>query len=82
MKLELTTEQVNQILNALAQQPYIQVNELIKTIQQQGQQQLQTEEATTNTNSVLPMPNTGKNSELVKELATETLESKNGKSKI
>lgn len=41
MKLELTTDQVNQVLNALAQQPYIQVHELINTIQQQGQQQLQ-----------------------------------------
>lgn len=41
MKLELTTEQVNQILNALAQQPYIQVHELISTIQHQGQLQLQ-----------------------------------------
>ena len=41
MKLELTTEQVNQVLNALAQQPYIQVHDLINTIQQQGQQQLQ-----------------------------------------
>ncbi len=40
MKLNLTTEQVNQILNALAQQPYIQVHELIATIQQQGQAQL------------------------------------------
>jgi hypothetical protein len=40
MKLELTTEQVNQILNALAQQPYIQVHELITTIQQQGSMQL------------------------------------------
>ena len=41
MKLELTTEQVNQVLNALAQQSYIQVHDLINTIQQQGQQQLQ-----------------------------------------
>ena len=41
MKLQLTTDEVNQILNALAQQPYIQVHELINTIQQQGQQQLQ-----------------------------------------
>jgi hypothetical protein len=41
MKLNLTTEQVNQILNALAQQPYIQVHELIANIQQQGQAQLQ-----------------------------------------
>lgn len=41
MQLQLTTEQVNQILNALAQQPYIQVHELIATIQQQGNAQLQ-----------------------------------------
>ncbi len=40
MKLNLTTEQVNQILNALAQQPYIQVHELITTIQQQGATQM------------------------------------------
>jgi hypothetical protein len=45
MKLELTTEQVNQILNALAQQPYIQVNELINSIQQQGNTQIQNEQA-------------------------------------
>ncbi|MEL6559880.1 MAG: hypothetical protein AAFQ94_16950 [Bacteroidota bacterium] len=40
MTLTLTTEQVNLILNALAQQPYIQVHETIQSIQQQGQQQL------------------------------------------
>ena len=40
MKLELTTEQINQILNALAEQPYIQVHELINEIQNQGQAQL------------------------------------------
>jgi hypothetical protein len=45
MKLELTTEQVTQVLNALAQQPYIQVHELIHTIQQQGQQQLALEQS-------------------------------------
>ncbi|MCH2226045.1 MAG: hypothetical protein MK066_14850, partial [Crocinitomicaceae bacterium] len=43
MKLQLTTEQVNQVLNALAQQPYIQVHELITTIQQQGNAQIQQE---------------------------------------
>ncbi|NOQ70870.1 MAG: hypothetical protein GQ574_02645 [Crocinitomix sp.] len=41
MKLELTTEQINQILNALAEQPYIQVHELIASIQEQGSAQLQ-----------------------------------------
>lgn len=41
MQLQLTTDQVNQILNALAQQPYIEVHELIATIQQQGNAQLQ-----------------------------------------
>ncbi len=41
MNLQLTTEQVNQVLNALAQQPYIQVHELIATIQRQGSAQLQ-----------------------------------------
>lgn len=43
MTLNLTTEQVNQVLNALAQQPYIQVHELINTIQQQGDRQLNAE---------------------------------------
>jgi len=45
MKLQLTTEQVNQILSALAQQPYLQVYELINTIRQQGQDQLQNGQA-------------------------------------
>lgn len=40
MKLELTTDQINQILNVLAEKPYIQVHELINTIQQQAQGQL------------------------------------------
>ncbi|MGB3463737.1 MAG: hypothetical protein WBA74_00630 [Cyclobacteriaceae bacterium] len=39
--LNLTPEQINQVLNALAQQPYIQVHELIHTIRQQGEEQLQ-----------------------------------------
>ena len=41
MQLTLTTDQANQVLHALAQQPYIQVHELIQHIQQQAQQQMQ-----------------------------------------
>ncbi|WP_062054074.1 hypothetical protein [Aquimarina longa] len=40
MKIEVTTEQLNQILNALAQQPFIQVHEIINELQQQAQAQL------------------------------------------
>ncbi|MFT6500411.1 MAG: hypothetical protein ACJASQ_000520 [Crocinitomicaceae bacterium] len=54
MKLELTTEQVNQVLNSLAQQPYIQVHELINTIQQQGQQQLQQGDGLSVENPIVP----------------------------
>ena len=44
MKLELTVEQVNIILNALGNAPYIQVAPVIAEIQKQGQEQLSTEE--------------------------------------
>jgi hypothetical protein len=54
MKLELTTEQVNQVLNSLAQQPYIQVHELINTIQQQGQEQLQQGDGLSVENPIVP----------------------------
>jgi len=40
MKLELTTEQVNEILDSLAQQPYIKVYDLINEIQKQAHVQL------------------------------------------
>jgi len=76
MKLELTTEQVNQVLNALAQQPYIQVHELIHTIQQQGQQQLQMEQAASLSNEHQPLQTPQNGSE--QALAMETLENKNG----
>lgn len=48
VNLEINLEDVNVVLNALAQQPYIQVHELIRNIQAQATQQLkeQEEEAT------------------------------------
>ena len=46
MKLEVSQEQLNVILNALATQPYIQVAELIHELQRQGQSQLQVLEDT------------------------------------
>jgi len=39
--LELTIEEVNKILQALATQPYSQVVELISKIQEQGNKQIQ-----------------------------------------
>ncbi|WP_162491424.1 hypothetical protein [Aquimarina longa] len=78
MQLELTTEQVNQILNALAQQPYIRVHELINTIHQQGQQQLHrqdTGDANTLSKNAVPVPETA-------EILTATaIDSKNGQKK-
>lgn len=41
INLSLTLAQVNQILEALGQQPYADVYELIEQIQQQAQAQLQ-----------------------------------------
>lgn len=69
MKLNLTQEQVNQILNALGQLPYIEVYELITTIQQQGQTQLQEAEAT-------QPPTTNIQEALVQEVATKTTNGK------
>ncbi len=69
MKLNLTTDQVNQILNALGQQPYIEVYELIATIQQQGQKQLQETEA-------IKQPVTNAQEALAKEVATKTTNGK------
>ncbi len=43
LKLEFTTEEVNTILNALGQRPFIEVHRLIDSIQRQAQQQLRTE---------------------------------------
>ncbi len=40
IKLELTVDQVNTILQSLGNMPYVQVHELINTIQQQGASQL------------------------------------------
>lgn len=42
MKLELTIEQVNIILNALGNAPYIKVAALIAEIERQGREQLAT----------------------------------------
>lgn len=69
MKLNLTQDQVNQILNALGQQPYIEVYELIATIQQQGQTQLQETEA-------IKQPVTNAQEALAKEVATKTTNGK------
>lgn len=52
MQLTLTTDQANQVLHALAQQPYIQVHELIQHIQQQAQQQMQPEAEEAQTQSL------------------------------
>ena len=38
MKLELSTEEINQILNVLGQAPYGQVFQLVGKIQQQAQE--------------------------------------------
>lgn len=40
MKLELTIEQINMILNALGAAPYVQVAPLIAEIQRQAQAQV------------------------------------------
>ena len=41
IKLELTVDQVNQILQALGNEPFQKVYALIRTIQQQAQSQLE-----------------------------------------
>ena len=40
MQLDLTIDQINTILNALGNAPYVQVSALIAEIQRQGQEQL------------------------------------------
>ena len=45
IKLELTVDQVNTILQALGNEPFVRVHDLINTIQQQAQQQLQNGES-------------------------------------
>jgi hypothetical protein len=45
IKLELSVDQVNTILQALGNEPFVRVHELINTIQQQAQQQLQNGES-------------------------------------
>ena len=44
INLELTIEEANQILNTLAQQPYVKVKSLIEKIQSQAQGQINEEE--------------------------------------
>lgn len=43
MKLDLSVDQINVILNALGNAPYVQVHTLIAEIQKQGQAQLNTQ---------------------------------------
>ena len=43
IKLELSLEEINVILNALGQLPYVQVAALIDNIRRQGERQLQNE---------------------------------------
>lgn len=45
MKLELTIEQINIILNALGNAPFVQVERLINEIRKQGQAQMAPQEA-------------------------------------
>jgi hypothetical protein len=45
IKLTLSLVEVNQVLEALGQMPYIQVYELISSIQQQAQPQLSEQQA-------------------------------------
>lgn len=44
IQLNLTIEQVNQILEALGNEPFVKVHDLIATIQQQASVQLQEKE--------------------------------------
>jgi hypothetical protein len=41
LKIELTAQEVNAVLNALAQMPYAQVANLFANVQQQAQAQVQ-----------------------------------------
>ena len=45
IQLTLTVEEVNQILNALGEQPYAKVYTLVNKIQEQAQAQLQAHES-------------------------------------
>jgi len=46
MKLDLSLEEINVLLNALGSQPYAQVFNLVAKIQQQAQEQLKPAEET------------------------------------
>jgi len=45
MKLDLTIQEINLILQALGNAPYVQVFELVQKIREQAQQQLAQEES-------------------------------------
>ena len=45
LSLKLTLDEVNQVLEALGQQPYVKVHGLIEKIQQQGTGQLREEQS-------------------------------------
>ena len=51
IELKLTVEQVNIVLNALAQRPYVEVAELIELIRTDGEKQLEISEAEINNNA-------------------------------
>ncbi len=44
IELNLTLDEINQILEALGQQPFVKVHQLIAKIQQQATQQLQAQQ--------------------------------------
>lgn len=46
IKLTLTIDEVNQILEALGNQPFVKVHSLIQKIQQQGSSQIESEAVT------------------------------------
>lgn len=45
LELKFTVEQVNKILSALGNQPYLEVHELINTIHAQANEQLNSQDA-------------------------------------
>ena len=49
IQLELSIDDTNQILNVLAQQPYVKVSEIIDSIKTQAQAQIQAEELSEST---------------------------------
>lgn len=49
LKIELSVNEINQILEALGNMPYIKVHDLITSIQHQANEQLVEQKATANT---------------------------------